>query len=475
MSNYRFGKWFGLLMVCAVAFATPVASHAAATVEEVEVGGVPMLKVANPAVELLVAPTRGGQVVSAVLKSGGVQFGNTGAVTAGLFSDHDSKQPHPGELMGKAYRHAVEMLADGSAKVAMAVVAEGGWRNESAPTLRGLKFEREIVLPAAPPRIDFRCRVTNTSTEPRLLDYWLQSVARIGDVGEENHYFRPTSNGISVSSTLDRSSARSFVKDIGGGWCAVVNRARRVAAFHTFDIDALGRVYNCEPAATQEFMYQTIPLPPGSSWETRLSLRVVEGVASPVFANAVLAAGAEIEFAADRYTIRHQLAAMDKPLRNWRLSTSVTDLLTQQTVQGAVVTGERIGHERAEVEVPMELAAGGTRVVTVTLEHEAGVEVYEFPFTAFGDFSPPYARNVTRRPPTLPKPDDLEALWRVARAGESAGVLVVGDSVAVQVGAATRDPVDGVFPSRMSSCFATMSSSLPTGTPRPCAILAWRC
>jgi len=255
-------------------------------------------------------------------------------------------------------------------------------------------------------RIAFRCRVTNISGEPRLLDYWLQSIARIGGIGEENHYFRPNSKGFSVTSTIDPQGNRSFVHDIGGGWCAVVNRARRISAFYTFDPDAMDRLYNSEPSVTQEFMYQTIPLPPGGAWETRLTLRVVEGIATPVFANAALVAGAEVELAADRYTIRHQVAAMDKPLRNWRLSTAVTDLLTKQTVQGATAAGDEIGDAVTEIAVEMTLPTSGARLVVVTLEHADGVETYEFPIAAFGDFSTSYTRNVTRRPPVFPKPDE---------------------------------------------------------------------
>ena len=390
-----------------------------------------LLKITTPAMELLVNPARGGQIVSAVLKQGDVQFGNTGAMTAGLFAEHDTKQAHPGELMNAAYEAKTAAEADGTAVITLARVAEGGWRDEAPPSLKGLRYEKSFRVSPSLALIDVTCRVTNSSAENKLLDYWLQSIGRIGGSDAANYYYRPTVDGLSVTSSEDAQGNRQFVLNPAEGWCAVVNRQLKVSCFYLFDRAAIERLYNCTSAFTQEFMYQRVPLPPGKSWETNLKLRIVEGIDQPVFASEAIVAGASVDSLADKTVVRHRLAAMNKPLKNVRVVSALRDIRTDYDIKAAEKRVAEIG--AATVEIPVEFSnyTGGAKKVCVSVYHDGGAVFYECPITMLGDVSFPYHRAVEPVAMAIPKPDNLDAVWAAARKN-SAGVLRIGDSLSTR-------------------------------------------
>lgn len=416
--------WLAAVIVSCPLIAGPIT-------EVADKDGGKLIQVTTPAFELLVNPARGGQIVSAVLKPGGVQLGNPGSPVVGLFAEHDTKQNHPGELMNAPYEAKTAEEKDGTAVITLTRVAEGGWRGEAPPSIKGLKYEKSYRVNPSLARIDVACRITNTSTENKLLDYWLQSVARIGGNDAINYYFRPTADGLSVTSSEDAQGARQFVLNPAEGWCAVVNRQLKISCFYLFDRATIDRLYNCTSAFTQEFMYQRVPLPPGKSWETKLKLRIVEGVDQPVFASDVLVAGANVESLADKTIVRHRIAAMDKPLKNVRIVSKLRDIRTNFDIKAEEKRVDEIG--AAAVEIPAEFNnyTGGAKTLSVSISYDGGALQYEFPVTMLGDVSFPYRRAVEPVVMSIPKPDNIEAVWTAARK-KPAGILRIGDSLSTK-------------------------------------------
>ena len=96
-----------------VAVARPMG---ATEVRQVTREGKTFVAVRTKLLDLLVAPHSGGQMTSLVYRPRDVQMGNRGSLDWGLFSDHDLKQPHPGELMRAPYQVRVEPVgSDGRA------------------------------------------------------------------------------------------------------------------------------------------------------------------------------------------------------------------------------------------------------------------------------------------------------------------------------------------------------------------------
>ena len=83
----------------------------ATEVKQVTRDGKTFVAVTTDQLDLLVAPHSGGQITSVVHRPTGVQVGNRGSLDWGLFSDHDLKQPHPGELMRAPYQVRVEPVS----------------------------------------------------------------------------------------------------------------------------------------------------------------------------------------------------------------------------------------------------------------------------------------------------------------------------------------------------------------------------
>lgn len=432
-NNMRMKTVRRCVMVAAVAAVCklPGALHADPVGEVTTSDGIKLVKITTPSMELLVNPARGGQIVSAVLKPQDIQFGNTGGMGAGLFAEHDTKQSHPGELMNAPYESKIAEGKDDTVTISLTRVAEGGWKDEAPPSLKGLKYEKIFNVSPSSAMIDVTCRVTNTTGENKLLDYWMQSVARIGGGDAINYYYRPTPDGLSVTSSEDLQLNRQFVLNPTDSWCAVVNRQLKISCFYLFDRAAMDRLYNCTPCFTQEFMFQRIPMPPGKSWETKLKLRVVEEIDQPVFASGTIAAGANVENLPDKTLVHHFIAAMDKPLKNARIVTSLRDIRTEYEIKAAEKQIAEIG--AAAIEIPAEFAncTGGAKKVCVSIYHDDGAEHYEFPITMMGDVSFPYHRTVQPVVMRIPKPDNLEMLWGTARKNP-AGILRIGDSASTR-------------------------------------------
>ncbi|HEY3396629.1 MAG TPA: glutamine amidotransferase [Armatimonadota bacterium] len=391
------------------------------------VGGMNFIQLKSPLLEALVAPERGGQIVSLVQTKTGLQFGNTGSLVNGLFSDHDLKQPHPGELMGAVYTAgAPEVGPDGAATVSLSRLAAGGWRDEVAPGLKGLRYDKTYELAPDAPVLRMRMRVTNESGDDKLLDYWLQSIAHVGPGEDRNYYFRPSRTGLSVISSDDVSGRHEFVRDFTAGWMAALDRKAKTGLVYLADYNYLDRLYNCASAYSEEFMYDRVPLPAGKSWETAVQVRVVDGFDSVSYASERLVADSQVVVGPDALQVTHRLCAWAKPLTGVRMETVLVDGASQTRKAAAPVVVPTLGLDTTSFTVDFDSTEGGLKLLVVTVTSDQGVDTYQVPLYPYGDTAGVYRAVAPAKQVTLPKPDDLAAVWRQAKA-KPAGLLQVGD------------------------------------------------
>ncbi len=401
----------------------------AAEIGERTIDGHRYLVLKSDTLEALVAPERGGQIVSLVYLKNNQQVGNAGALTNGLFSDHDLKQPHPGELMQATYEaQPLPAAADGSVSVEVSRLAQGGWRNETLPSLQGMLYEKIYTLAARAPVLRLTARITNQSAEDKLADYWLQSIAHVGTGEGRNYYFRPATTGLSVISSDDYSGRAIFVTDPIAGWSAAVNRRTRLGLVYLVDYNYLDRLYNCNTAFTQEFMYERVPLPPGKSWETAVQLRVVDGFDSVTHASERLVADVQVTQETESFKVTHRLCAWEKPLKRVRIATALRDVATQTEKAAPEIALAELGLETWTGTQEFDATEGGMKVLLVTVFSDAGVDRYELPLFPFGDVTGSYRRPQPLREVALPRPDNLPQLWTAAKA-KPAGLLQVGDAL----------------------------------------------
>ena len=421
-------NWRGWVVAGVVCFmhAVALAAPPSVQVEEQKQGDKAFVLLRSAAFEALIAPGNGGQVVSLVHRPSGTQMGNTGAHDVGLFSEHDMKQAHPGELMHAAYAAKVLPVSpDGVAGIELSYLARGGWRNEALPSMKDVEFQKKITLDPLFPVVTMAARITNRSQEDKLVDYWAQNIARIGDSGERNYYYRPSPRGVSVVSN-DYILGRNYVQDPTAGWLGVLNRGRGLGLVYLVDYAPLRRLYTCNTAYTQEFMYRRLPLPPGKSWETTICLRAVEGFKGFTHASARLVADVQVEENNGRLKVRHTLCAFGAPLTAVRVLTALRDTEMNQEVAGPVLTLGQLGAETVTRDVEFDLAAGGVHVVNVTVLSAAGQDVYEKPLSFFGDLTGSYSQSPPPHRIVFQKPDDLAAVWQKAKT-VPAGLLQLGD------------------------------------------------
>ncbi|MCG2658790.1 MAG: glutamine amidotransferase [Kiritimatiellae bacterium] len=395
-------------------------------VSEESSGGQKRILMKSDMLELIVAPEHGGQIVSMIHRKTRTQMGNTGSTDKGLFSEHDMKQHHPGELMQALFDARVEPVAgDGSGSVTLTCTAKGGWRNETPPSLKDVRFEKTYILYPDIPIIHLKVNIQNKSDEDKLIDYWVQSIARIGDSNERNYYFRPSPEGLSVVSS-DFSVRDAYVQQPYAGWSGVLNVHRRLGMVYLVDYQALRRLYNCQSAYTQEFMYQRIPVPVQRSWETELKLRVVEGFDGFCHASERLVADVQVALHKERLTVTHTMCAFERPLTNVRIMTAVQDVASRIEQSTTPIAIARVGSEAVSRQVDFDLPAGGMKVVVVTVSSDAGTDRYERPFSFFGDISGTYYRTPPPRRLNLMKPENLAEVWSKSRA-ETKKVYQLGD------------------------------------------------
>jgi len=258
----------------------------------------------NRSLRVVIAPHFGGQALSVFRKDVGAECVPDGGKGGGFFSDHDLRQGWPGEFYSAPYEATITSAGPEEAAVLLRRVAEGKWQQQETPSLQGLRIEREVALLGDRPLIRLRIRIVNDTDSGKLIHYWLQNIASAaGDCGRDR-FFRPGTEALDPQKGHDAD----WLYTPTGGWTARCDPARHAAIVWLMDYNYLKTLYNCMPRTT-EWMYDPMPVPAGSAWETKVWTVFCTGLDAVAHASESIVTDSRIAVEGTDVRILHRIAS----------------------------------------------------------------------------------------------------------------------------------------------------------------------
>ncbi len=270
-----------VLVLAATAMGSTVWAQATAR-QETE-GQRQVLVMENEYWKLTVWPDLGARVMHAVYKPTGHDWIFE---KGGLFCDHVTQQTWPGELMDAAYQ--TQIMSAGPEEATVRVWRKIDGKGDEA--IAGVVFERDMTLKRGDPRLHAVIRLKNETEAPRAPTPWVQNMFHVGGGKTDNRDFRPTTTGIQeawaeYTATETKRNGEDFVREPTAGWTAVANTANGEGAVFLVTYNDLFWLYNCIGALTTEWWYDPVPLAPGASWESPVTMVPFEGLKSVAYAD----------------------------------------------------------------------------------------------------------------------------------------------------------------------------------------------
>ncbi len=298
MSHRRMHPPVGGIALILAMILGATSAWAQATAREATEGQRQVLVLENEYWTLTVWPDLGARVMHAVYKPSGNDWVFE---KGGLFCDHVTQQTWPGELMDAPYQ--TEVLSTGPEEATVRV-----WRTiegKGDVAISGVVFEREMTLRRGDPRVHVVIRVRNETDAPRSPTPWVQNIFYVGGGKTDNRYFRPTTTGVQeawaeFTATETRRNGADFIPEPIAGWTAVANTVNGEGAAFLVTYNDLFWLYNCIGSLTTEWWYDPVPLAPGASWETPVTLVPFEGLKSVAHADQKLLAGLDTTYRAEQ-------------------------------------------------------------------------------------------------------------------------------------------------------------------------------
>jgi uncharacterized membrane protein len=288
MSRPSLRTLWPLLAVLVLAARLGTGAWAQATARPDTEGARAVVVLENEFWKLTIWPDLGARVMHAIYKPSGNDWVFQ---DAGLFCDHVTQQTWPGELMKAKYDYEIVSAGPDAATVRVWATING----KGDPTISGVVFERVLTLKQGDPRLYAVVRLKNSTDEPRSPTPWIQNLLYVGGGKENNHYFRPSTTGVQeawvdYTGTRTVRNGSDFVREPVAGWTALANTKNGEGAAFLMQYNDLFWLYNAIGALTVEWWYNPVPLPPGASWETPVTVVPFEGLKSVAYADSTFVA-----------------------------------------------------------------------------------------------------------------------------------------------------------------------------------------
>lgn len=337
---------------------------------------------ANPFVELTFDPARGGRCSSFRMLDNGDQL-TENSPNAGMFLDHWAKYSWPSALMHLPYQHKI--VGDGKTRVgvqlSLLVPASGGGKGDTSagssakmptsPELVGLVVRKTIWLTANCDAIEVVEELVNPTKQTRNAALYLQHGLRIGDSPLHDTWYMPSARGLMLNIQPDVEGGRSYgpdwVRDPIAGWMANIDRQTRRGLLFAFDYNYLDRMYTCGQSA--EWLMDTASIAPGKSFTTCYAIKPIREFEGISFGSTAVMADLEFRESGKTVRVRHDIAAVSRPLTNLKLQLTVTGWRSKKVLASRDVTLPALGFERITHEFdisPDDLPSGVVIRVSVT-------------------------------------------------------------------------------------------------------------
>ena len=327
MGTHRFVLPCGIALFVSLLMSAPCRG-ATAVQADVDGDGKEEVVLENEALRVVIAPHYGGQAVSVLRKDVSAECVPDGGRSGGFFSDHDLRQGWPGEFYSAPYEATVASAGPEEARVLLRRVAAGTWQNQDTPSLRGLSIEREVALLEDKPLIRLRVRIVNDTDSGKLIHYWLQNIACAAGEPERDRFFRPGTEALDP----EKGHQADWLHTPTDGWTARCDPERHAAIVWLMDYDYLKTLYNCMPRTT-EWMYDPVPVPAGTAWETTVWTVFCTGLDAVAHASEAIIADSRIVAKGTGVAVQHRIASGPVCPSSVRLSGQITNRGTGQGLQ----------------------------------------------------------------------------------------------------------------------------------------------
>lgn len=282
------------VVLAVVALASPVlAQQVGCAVGQQD--GHEVIRLENYRVQLVITPARGGAVTSYSDKLAPAEL-ILQQPFSGLCMDHFQEQGWPGEFLEVPYEYKIVSQTPEVASVMVWRRATGIWREKLAnPKLSDLLLEKTYTLRADSPTLTCEVKLTAPPEQSKVFSYWLQNVMFAGGDYDPatDRTFRPSARGVRSTGRENNGhyGTEDWMRDFSAGWMALVDTKKKTGLAMDTDYNELRINYANGGNVTNEFMFNTLYLPKGSSRTYTVRLTPILGLEKILYAGPELIAG----------------------------------------------------------------------------------------------------------------------------------------------------------------------------------------
>ncbi len=254
-----------------------------------------VVKMENYRVQLVIDPSRGGAVTSYSDKLAPTEL-ILQKPFSGLCMDHFQEQTWPGEFLEVPYEYKIVSQTPEEASVMVWRQATGIWRGTLAnPKLDGILLEKTYTLRADSPTLTCAVKLTAPEDQSKVFSYWMQDVMFAGGDYDAatDRTFRPSARGVR-STGYDNNGhygREEWMRDFSAGWMALVDTVKKTGLAMDTDYNELRINYANGGNQTNEFMFNTLYLPQGSSRTYTVRLTPIVGLDKILYVGPEMIAG----------------------------------------------------------------------------------------------------------------------------------------------------------------------------------------
>ena len=318
----------------------------------------------NGLIRVELAPAHGGRLKKMIDHRNGLQYVGWRRGDGGTLRDLLGGG-YPGITHDKAYSVELEQSEHVAAATLTHTMAAGLWQ--------GLRITRRVEVRDSLPILFVKVTMTNTSKEPRRINYRVHNELRVGDAEGSDVYFYPRREGVeSVRFVAGKTEVNQTRLAPSAGWKAVIDTKRTrgvIARMSHEDLKLFLDWLYTDQLRSFEWQYEPKTIAPGESWSTEFSFLLVNGMSDLAYVGKRLVAGLTFSRGADRLAGRLEVAATEAPLANIKGDVRLED--SGGKIIGTVpVSFDRVGvgaAQSAEFVVPKPAGENARLVVSLKL------------------------------------------------------------------------------------------------------------
>ena len=377
-----------------------VAARTPVKLTKVQQGGQDVVVMENYRMRLVVAPSRGGAVVSFSDKLRPAEL-LLQKKFQGLCMDHFQSQSWPGEFLESPYTCRIEKTGPDAASVCVTRVTQGLWRPHKVvdKKIAGLVIAKTFTLRRESPALECEVTITTPAHASKVFAYWQQNVFFPGGQYDraEDKGFRPSTRGVRVTSNAETGfyGREEWLRDTTAGWAGMLDTAKGTGLVTLTDYNDLQTNYINGGNRTMELMYSPTFLPKGKSRTYWTRLVPVAGIKRLMHASPHMIVGYTMASARGTGTVTFQVVRSSVAVTALRFDVSVVGAEDGKSVKAGSASFGTPGDEPVVRAVSFSGASADPLVLRVRATGAAGGKTFAQTFEDFHAGSYKWADNIT--------------------------------------------------------------------------------